>query len=439
MEKSFLGAKSPELGCSPHPWQDARACSDPVESEHALESLIWSHFLRRTGAHSRLRQGFGGSGVGPPKQRSRVGGSAENALGRLSARSVDQRIGPQTRTLQMHRQDAPVELARSLRAADHAGLLDETEDRHIADPGAGKRRHPVQRIAPLEDLQIAWLQAQGADEALIAVQHRLHAGIVFVGRRSQTRAVLEIAAGLRVLDRQGHGVVVGVEMPGKAAARLGQVDDHVGQRVGIGKEPRLAQRRLYERTEGGPFVDRAQDAFGAEIVRRNEGVRPVVEPAQGMACRQVRPIPGEIGIRPAEIAMAVDRDPVAFLDQRIYTLGTNEALQDGAAIRVESLAQASDEGVARGAGLVDGIAPGIDVVGGIWHLLIAPRWEGTTVRRAVAGGRAWPRCSLPARAAKIIPEDPHPALGLLHPLPCATKAGLSSPSLYPEPGSISNP
>jgi invasion protein IalB len=28
-----------------------RAWSDPIESEHAPDSLVWSHFLRRTGAH----------------------------------------------------------------------------------------------------------------------------------------------------------------------------------------------------------------------------------------------------------------------------------------------------------------------------------------------------------------------------------------------------
>src|SRR5512146_1848453 len=29
----------------------ARACSDQVELEHAPDSSVWSHFLRRTGAH----------------------------------------------------------------------------------------------------------------------------------------------------------------------------------------------------------------------------------------------------------------------------------------------------------------------------------------------------------------------------------------------------
>ena len=53
------------------------------------------------------------------------------------------------------RQDAAVKLAGALDAADHAGRVDEGIDADVTRPRALGRRHPVQREAPLEDLQIA--------------------------------------------------------------------------------------------------------------------------------------------------------------------------------------------------------------------------------------------------------------------------------------------
>src|SRR5271155_3798589 len=49
-QKAVLNHDLPPLGISLESTRP-RACSDPIESEHALDSLFWSHFLRRPGAH----------------------------------------------------------------------------------------------------------------------------------------------------------------------------------------------------------------------------------------------------------------------------------------------------------------------------------------------------------------------------------------------------
>ena len=76
----------------------------------------------------------------------------------------------------------------------------------------------------------------------IAVEHGLDPRVVLVGRRAQVRAVLEVATRLGVLDGERDGVVVGVEVPREAVAFLRQVDDDVGQRVGVREERVLAER-----------------------------------------------------------------------------------------------------------------------------------------------------------------------------------------------------
>src|SRR5450755_4735464 len=121
---------------------------------------------------------------------------------------VDQYVGAQPGALQMDRQYAPVELARALRAADHARFRHEAEYSYITHARSGERHHPMQRVAALEDLQIAGLEHQRADQALISIQHCLNSGIILVNGTAQMRAVLEVAAKLRVLYGKRHRVVI---------------------------------------------------------------------------------------------------------------------------------------------------------------------------------------------------------------------------------------
>ena len=100
------------------------------------------------------------------------------------------------------RQYPPIKLACAFGAADHSGLLHIAKDRHVTRSGTGQRRHPMQRISPLENLQITGLQAQGPNQAADTVEHRLDTGIVLVGRRTQVWAVFEITTRLGILDRQ---------------------------------------------------------------------------------------------------------------------------------------------------------------------------------------------------------------------------------------------
>jgi hypothetical protein len=57
---------------------------------------------------------------------------------------VDQRVVAQPGPLQVDRQHTSVQLARALRAADHAGLLDIAEDGHVPRPVSRQRGNAVQ-------------------------------------------------------------------------------------------------------------------------------------------------------------------------------------------------------------------------------------------------------------------------------------------------------
>ena len=78
--------------------------------------------------------------------------------------SVDQCVGSLAGALEMHRQHTSVELLGPFGLGHHAGLLHVTEDGHIAQRRPGQRCHPVQRVAALEDLQVARFEMQGADQ-----------------------------------------------------------------------------------------------------------------------------------------------------------------------------------------------------------------------------------------------------------------------------------
>ena len=264
----------------------------------------------------------------------------------------------------MDRQHPAIQLARALRAADHAGLLDITEDRHITRPLPRQRRDAVQRITALEYLQVTRLQAQCAHQTGVAVQHRLHAGIVFVGRCAQVRTVFKVAATLGVLQRQRDSEVVGIEMPRKAVAGLGQIDDHVSQRVGVRKKARRLQRLLDERREGVPVVDRPQNAVGAKMVGRHKRVGTLIKAAQRVVGCQFRPVLREIGVGTAEVAVAVLCHTVTLLHQSSQPVGAHETLQYGATVGLQFGAQAVQQGVPRRARCVDGITHCIHMVGG---------------------------------------------------------------------------
>ena len=96
------------------------------------------------------------------------------------------------------RQNAAVELAGALDAADHAGRVDEGIDADVARPRALGRRHPVQRETPLEDLQVAGPERERADAVAAAVEDRRDAGVVLVLGGPEVRAIFEQAAGVAV-------------------------------------------------------------------------------------------------------------------------------------------------------------------------------------------------------------------------------------------------
>ena len=105
-----------------------------------------------------------------------------------------------------------------------------------------QRRHPMQGITTAENLQVPWHQLKPPDEAFIPVQNPLNARIVLVRGGSQGGAVLEGTPLLGILNREGDGVVVGVEMPRKSVAFLGEIDDDIRQRVAITMEVRLDRK-----------------------------------------------------------------------------------------------------------------------------------------------------------------------------------------------------
>ena len=193
----------------------------------------------------------------------------------------------------------------------------------------------MQGVAALEQLQVAGFEDEGADAVAPVVEHGLHGLVVLVFGRAQRGDVFELTPGITVLDRQRNGEVVGVEVPGEARAFFGEVDDDVGERVGIGKERLLAQCSADEVGEGRPGVDRAQGAVRAEIVSGNEGVGAVVKPAQRVALRQIVAVFGEVGIGPAERAVGQWRHPVGFFDHGGEDPGADEALQHAATKGVE--------------------------------------------------------------------------------------------------------
>jgi hypothetical protein len=276
------------------------------------------------------------------------------------ARSIDQSIGAQSGARQVHWQYAAVELPRTFRAADHIRLLRETEDSHVARPRAAERRDPMQRVAALKDLQVSRLEPQRPDQPLVAVEHGRHARVVLVGGAAQMRAVFKIAARLGVLDGQRHGVVVGVEMPGKTIAGLGQVDDDIGQRISIAIEARLAERHLDEGRKGRPLINGADDALRPEIVSWNEGVGAIVEPAQRMGRWQFRAIGREVGVGAIEVAVTPVGNPITFRDKFRDALGAHEVLQHCASTLVQLTSQACDQRITGRARSVNRISIGID-------------------------------------------------------------------------------
>lgn len=166
------------------------------------------------------------------------------------AASVDERVVPVSGAFEVDGQHAAVELPGALGAADHALLLHEAEDGDVAAGCALDRPDPVQGVAALEQLQVAGFEDEGADAVAPVVEHGLHGLVVLVFGRAQRGDVLELTPGLTVLDRQCDGEVVGVEVPGEACAFFGEVDDDVGERVGVGKERLLAQCSADEVSEG---------------------------------------------------------------------------------------------------------------------------------------------------------------------------------------------
>ena len=142
-------------------------------------------------------------------------------------------VGAQSGTLEVNGQHSSVQLTSALGLAHHARFLDVTEDGHVAHTRAHQRGDAVQRVATLEDLQVAGLEVERVYEGLIAVEHLGDAVVVLIRRRAQVRAVFEFTTRFCVLDGQGDGVVVGVEVPRKAVAFLRKIDDHVRQRIGM--------------------------------------------------------------------------------------------------------------------------------------------------------------------------------------------------------------
>src|SRR5699024_4179908 len=90
--------------------------------------------------------------------------------------------------------DAPEDAPRAFGAADEAGLAGVTEDHGMAFGGALDARYPVQRVAAIENLQVAGLQLQAFHRAAIAFEHLLYGVEIFAVGIAYPRTVLERAA-----------------------------------------------------------------------------------------------------------------------------------------------------------------------------------------------------------------------------------------------------
>ena len=203
----------------------------------------------------------------------------------------------------------------------------------------------MERITALEYLQVTRFQHQPLNPIRPVLQHSLHRVKAFVGRGSQVRYIFEIAARRAILDRQCHGVIVGVEMPGKAIAVVDHVDDHICKRIVVTEKPgfRLAKCGADKGHESGPLVDGAQRAVGTEIIGRDEGVRAVIEPIDRVIVRQPRVRLREIRVGAAAAGVALMRDAVGFGDQSGQPGRRDKAFQHRAASGLNIRAQTGDQ------------------------------------------------------------------------------------------------
>ena len=128
----------------------------------------------------------------------------------------------------------------------------------------------MEGITAFEDLQVTRFQSQRVHASSIAIKH-CGVSLVFIGWRAQVGAVAEKATGITVPDRQGDGVVVGVEMPGKPPPGSTTLIDHAPGII-VPEEMLLLQGCLNEGREVRRFVNRAQHGVRPEVIGRTKAL-----------------------------------------------------------------------------------------------------------------------------------------------------------------------
>ena len=91
-----------------------------------------------------------------------------------------------------------------------------------------------------------------------------------------------------VLYRQCDGEIVGVEMPREPSAFLYDIDDDIGQWIGVTKKPVRTKCTLYEKLKRVKFLDSTKTRLRPKIVGGSKGVGTIIsggaDPFPGDRC-----------------------------------------------------------------------------------------------------------------------------------------------------------
>ena len=186
-------------------------------------------------------------------------------------------------------------------------------------------------------MQVAGLKIQSVNPVRGVVEHPLHR-VEVLATAANIRHVFEAAAGLAVLYCKRYREVVGVEVPRKAVALFGDVDNDVRERVGVAVEGGLLESALDEGIESRVIVNSPQRAGGGKVVGGDKGVRAREETPHRVFGWQRGVVFAEVRIGVSETAVALVGDAVCLGHQFGYAEWGQEARQHRAAARVECFA-----------------------------------------------------------------------------------------------------
>ena len=135
-----------------------------------------------------------------------------------------------------------------------------------------------------------------------------------------------------VLYGQRYGEIVGVEMPGEPSALLDDVNDDIGQWIGVTKKPVRTKRTLYEQLERVKFIDGTKTRFWPKIVGGNKGIGTIIKATTRIRCREIGIIFREVGVRPVKGPVRSWRHQISLPDKIGQSLPPDEAFQYTASV-----------------------------------------------------------------------------------------------------------